>query len=807
MSRWIVAALFVGLCSACGASDESPVSETEDVGGGRGGGGSDTGIARDVGGGGGDTGTGDGTCGDGTLDADEACDDGNTMDGDGCAADCTLEGGAPCDPCLSADDCLDEGAACVTLADGDVCVAPCVDRDCIDGFRCSEIDGDDVCVPEAGHCRETGDVEACAGGVDEDGDGLTDCDDPDCEGTLSCAGGGEDAEICDDGDDNDGDGDVDCDDADCAADTACAPDAEICDNDRDDDGDSLVDCIDEDCADDPACVVDGERCTGGADDDGDGLVDCADPDCSESPACAGAEGEICDNGLDDDADGRTDCLDTECADDEYCSGTSDERCTGGFDEDGDDLVDCDDPDCAEDIACVDPCDALDTVDGFTSWTGATIAGLDRFDIGCGFEGTNEIAVTWTPDASGAACVSTEGTDFDTVLAVWTDCGDADSEIDCNDDALGLVGASELDLSVTAETAYTVIVEGFGSDDGGAVNLTFTSGTCDGSAPPEVCDNEIDDDGDDSIDCDDPDCAASIICTGPPPTCDDAAAWDGSAAVSGTLAGTTAVGDPSCTAGGTGPEAVYAFDPASDGEWCIEVTSADFDSVLYVHATCGDDASEVACNDDGGSGTLSQLSVTTTGEPLFVFIDGWDELDVGAYTLSATEGECAGPPSTETSCTDGVDNDGDFATDCFDSDCEGDPACGVGEGDTCADPIEVSGAGAYTGAFGLFTSTEAPSAGCAGFSGPEVVYAFTPDASGTWCASTAGSEDDTVLYARSTCSDGGSELACDDDTTGLQSEIEFTATSGVPVYLFVDSNTLLGSPAGDYTLTVSSGACP
>jgi hypothetical protein len=37
-------------------------------------------------------------------------------------------------------------------------------------------------------------------------------------------------------------------------------------------------------------------------------------------------------------------------------------------------------------------------------------------------------------------------------------------------------------------------------------------------------------------------------------------------------------------------------------------------------------------------------------------------------------DCGTPPSTETSCTDGVDNDCDTYTDCDDSDCDGDPAC-------------------------------------------------------------------------------------------------------------------------------------
>ena len=49
-------------------------------------------------------------------------------------------------------------------------------------------------------------------------------------------------------------------------------------------------------------------------------------------------------------------------------------------------------------------------------------------------------------------------------------------------------------------------------------------------------------------------------------------------------------------------------------------------------------------------------------------------------------DCGTPPSTETSCTDGVDNDCDNYTDCDDSDCDGDPACPdcVAKGGACTD---------------------------------------------------------------------------------------------------------------------------
>jgi hypothetical protein len=88
--------------------------------------------------------------------------------------------------------------------------------------------------------------EICDNGIDDDGDKLVDCDDPDCVCTPK--------EICDNGIDDDGDKLVDCDDPDCV----CTP-KEICDNGIDDDGDKLVDCDDPDCV----CVPEGVACSPG----------------------------------------------------------------------------------------------------------------------------------------------------------------------------------------------------------------------------------------------------------------------------------------------------------------------------------------------------------------------------------------------------------------------------------------------------------------------------------------------------------------------------------------------------------------
>ncbi len=83
----------------------------------------------------------------------------------------------------------------------------------------------------------------CSNGIDDDGDGLIDCEDPDCYTSNSCT-----VEICDNGIDDDLDGWIDCSDSECFALKVCY---EICDNGIDDNGNGLVD------GDDPQCGTSG----------------------------------------------------------------------------------------------------------------------------------------------------------------------------------------------------------------------------------------------------------------------------------------------------------------------------------------------------------------------------------------------------------------------------------------------------------------------------------------------------------------------------------------------------------------------
>jgi len=67
--------------------------------------------------------------------------------------------------------------------------------------------------------------------------------------------------------------------------------------------------------------------------------------------------------------------------------------------------------------------------------------------------------------------------------------------------------------------------------------------------------------------------------------------------------------------------------------------------------------------------------------------GNGQCDLGEDQCNCPE-DCGTPPSTETSCTDGIDNDCDLDTDCDDSDCEDDPACDcLSKGEACTDDSE------------------------------------------------------------------------------------------------------------------------
>ncbi len=221
------------------------------------------------------------------------------------------------------------------------------------------------CPPD---CSEPANSEtpggSCTDGLDNDCDGVVDCDDPDCDSDAACfmpgCGNGAceaDENVCS-----------------CSEDCGSAPSAESsCENGVDDDCDGAVDCADADCTSDAACSVEpcgdgacdsasGEnactcpadcgspraterKCSDHTDDDCDGAVDCADSDCASDAACSV---EPCGDGVCDSASGEDGCT---CPEDCGSPPSSERKCTDGMDDDCDGYADGDDPDCIAASGC------------------------------------------------------------------------------------------------------------------------------------------------------------------------------------------------------------------------------------------------------------------------------------------------------------------------------------------------------------------------------------------------------------------------------------------------------------------------
>ena len=79
---------------------------------------------------------------------------------------------------------------------------------------------------------------------------------------------------------------------------------------------------------------------------------------------------------------------------------------------------------------------------------------------------------YTPSITGNHNINTEGSDYDTVLAVWTGSWGALSNQGCDDDG-GSNLTSALDIMLQSGTTYYIEAMAWGSDPGGLLNLAVT----------------------------------------------------------------------------------------------------------------------------------------------------------------------------------------------------------------------------------------------------------------------------------------------------------------------------------------------
>ena len=205
---------------------------------------------------------------------------------------------------------------------------------------------------------------SCADGLDEDCDGLTDCDDGDCTGDPACVcvvngvcEAGEDCDNCP---------------ADCFSGTGASCGNGICEIA---DGEDCRSCPD-DCNGKQNGRPSGRFCCG--DGDGQNPADCNDAictsdgfACTDVPAVGSCCGDTVCEGSEDGFNCEVDCGPPAFCGDTFCDPGEDQCscatdcgvppaseavCDDGVDEDCDGSTDCNDSDCAADPACQDPCD-------------------------------------------------------------------------------------------------------------------------------------------------------------------------------------------------------------------------------------------------------------------------------------------------------------------------------------------------------------------------------------------------------------------------------------------------------------------
>jgi hypothetical protein len=393
------------------------------------------------------------------------------------------------------------------------------------------------------------------------------------------------------------------------------------------------------------------------------------------------------------------------------------------------------------------------------------------------------------------------------LACDNDCDDNDASVsgdlpeDCSDgidnDCDEIVDCDDPDC----ETSCFEVVcdDGIDGDADGLMDCDDPDCVAEDVCLEIICDDGIDEDGDGLMDCDDPDCSADTYCETEcvDTTTNDLGGATGTAIATGTNAGEGDDFTGSCTQGLYGEDVVYLWTAPEAGTYSFSTAASDYDTVLYVIENCV--GSELDCNDDvdfASGDTTSEITdlFIGEGESILVVIDSYEVFETGTYYLDIT-------PTFEPDCSDGLDNDGDGDIDCSDSDCDYDAACASA---TCPnwDLGTSIGNGIMSGDLTGATVSHFQ-ASCSAQGASDYVVAWEASDSGCATVDTLSGTMDTILALFDDCpSNGGTELACNDDSssTVFESELSYDVTAGTVYYIGLDAWTY--DIAATYVLDVN-----
>ncbi|MEO0602499.1 MAG: hypothetical protein AAF211_13740, partial [Myxococcota bacterium] len=468
---------------------------------------------------------------------------------------------------------------------------------------------------------------------------------------------------------------------------------EICGDNIDNDNDFLVDCFDPDCGNDVNCF---EDCQNGVDDDGDGPIDCADSFCNADPACCPSfSTNTVPFSFAGDLTGQPNNHESTCS----------SASVGGI-SGNDFAVEFTAPAQGEYLFTVGASDPTDVIISIKDSCGGSELDCDDtfFD---GVITRNMLAgetVLVIADAWSGANNGPFQLDIDLVVPFERDCfdglnNDGDNLADCADtDCFYVPGCFEQDCDNLIDDDSDGLLDCL--DDDCEFDVTCI----------EICDNGFDDDNDQLIDCADEECVFSPLCfeicdngfdddgDGLADCLDAACATAPNCCPSGGQVNTVpfqATGDllnepdlheSSCSSAGfggiDGNDFTVEFTAPADGDYLFTTGGSDpTDVIISLKDSCG--GAELDCNDLFFNSLITRSMVS--GETVLVIADGWDNVNGnGPFQLDIVELQ-----TEEIDCGDGIDEDADFAPDCADPDCNGDPACIEVD---CADGLDNDGDG-------------------------------------------------------------------------------------------------------------------
>jgi hypothetical protein len=442
------------------------------------------------------------------------------------------------------------------------------------------------------------------------------------------------------------------------------------------------------------------------------------------------------------------------------------------------------------------------------------------DLGFGFSAP-DVAYAFTPAVDGDYIVAVEGS-YNTALYVVTNCSDV---LGTCLGAQNIVGTGEaVTVTLSKDTKYTIIVDGFSGAAAGAFVLTVNHADCTGQCSGKTC-------GPDTCGGSCGNCSGATTCTiagtcvqpAPNETCDSATLvtnFPSSATQSTANANDDhftlseiCPGGPQGALGGQGAgDLVYHLVPPSGGLYRATVTpAANFDALLTVISGCpGSSQNCLAGSAEPGDAVEVADFVVSDGQEVWLVVDGNTSDDFGQYTIEIVQVTCT-PQCAGKSC--GSDECGGSCGDCGqDSICTASGACAeVPLNNQCSGAIVINTltigspythSGSTIGASADYsvpptTCTPGPDAAEYG-KGPDVVFEYTASsAQNIRFFFTAPTNFVSYVYTMTTC--GVPEAGCAAGTvTGTPGESEATASleSGETIYIFVDG--FGAKDAGTYT---------